>query len=447
MLTRLQPNQVQPGLELRIAEAGFPAPFASTLEYNPPARGTWNIVHTGMLLPEAHQIYACAQGCLRGVILTAAEMKAMDRMSWISVKEEDLFNGTMEQNVVSGVSHILERLPRMPRAVLLYVSCLHLFTGCDMEVMLNQLRERFPDIDFTDCYMTPTMRKTIAPDPQMRRQLYSLLRPLPLDEQFVNLIGNDLPTRPSCELFTILHQAGKTIRDITLCHSYDDYLAMASSAWNLTFLPVAIPAGEELQERLGQKHLHLPLVYTIEQIQEAYRTLAQGLQINLPDLTPLTETATRRLREVAKLLKGLPVAIDASAAPRPLNLARCLLEHGFRVNTLYADDFPSCEETDFRWLQGNHPELLLRPVGNPSMRFAARGMHEPILAIGQKAAYFEQTPHFVNMTAAGSGLFGFDGLLGLADLLEDAFLHEKDIERVISHKGFGCVSCLGGCLG
>ena len=81
------------------------------------------------------------------------------------------------------------------------------------------------------------------------------------------------------------------------------------------------------------------------------------------------------------------------------------------------------------------------------MRFAARGEHEPVLAIGQKAAYFEQTRHFVNITSAGSGLFGYDGLLGLADLIEDAFRHEKDIERVISHKGFGCASCLGGCCG
>ena len=63
--------------------------FAGGLEYNPPARGVWNIVHTGMLIPECHEIFACAQGCLRGVILTAAEMNAIERMSWISVSEQD----------------------------------------------------------------------------------------------------------------------------------------------------------------------------------------------------------------------------------------------------------------------------------------------------------------------------------------------------------------------
>ena len=44
------------GAAVEIAKASFPSPFASGLEYSAPARGTWNIVHTGMLLPGAHQI-------------------------------------------------------------------------------------------------------------------------------------------------------------------------------------------------------------------------------------------------------------------------------------------------------------------------------------------------------------------------------------------------------
>ena len=47
---------------VRIADANFPAPFRSGLEYSSPARGTWNIVHTGMLIPEAHEIFVCAAG-------------------------------------------------------------------------------------------------------------------------------------------------------------------------------------------------------------------------------------------------------------------------------------------------------------------------------------------------------------------------------------------------
>ena len=73
-----------------LKDIDFGAPFYEGLQYNAPARGVWNIVHTGMLIPEAHQVYVCAQGCLRGVILTAAEMNATTRMSWVALREEDM---------------------------------------------------------------------------------------------------------------------------------------------------------------------------------------------------------------------------------------------------------------------------------------------------------------------------------------------------------------------
>ena len=95
----------------RLAELNADGFFESGLEYNTPARGMWNIVHTGMLIPGAHQIFACAEGCLRGVILTAAEMLALDRLSWISVSEEDMFDGTLESDIIDGVCEIIERLP------------------------------------------------------------------------------------------------------------------------------------------------------------------------------------------------------------------------------------------------------------------------------------------------------------------------------------------------
>lgn len=115
------------GASVEIKDASFPAPFVSGLEYAPPARGTWNIVHIGMLMPESHQIFVCAQACLRGVVLTAAEMNAMDRFSTIAVEDHNLLDGDMEELIIEGTTDILERMPKKPRAVLLFTSCVHHF--------------------------------------------------------------------------------------------------------------------------------------------------------------------------------------------------------------------------------------------------------------------------------------------------------------------------------
>ena len=66
---------------------------------------------------------------------------------------------------------------------------------------------------------------------------------------------------------------------------------------------------------------------------------------------------------------------------------------------------------------------------------------EPVLAIGQKAAYYFATDHFVNIIMNG-GLYGFSGITKLCGMIAEAYREPKDKRRLISHKGFGCASCL-----
>ena len=123
MLKKIGDKEItEDGAVVRMGEAGFPAPFKSGLEYSSPARGTWNIVHTGMLIPEAHEIFVCAASCLRGVVLTAAEMNAMDRFSTVEVKENNLLDGNLEELLIDGVSDILNKLPQKPPASISVIS-------------------------------------------------------------------------------------------------------------------------------------------------------------------------------------------------------------------------------------------------------------------------------------------------------------------------------------
>lgn len=444
MLKRLNGEDDMTGAEVAIRDAEFPVPFASGLEYNAPARGPWNIVHTGMLMPESHQVFACAQGCLRGVILTAAEMVAMDRMSWISVDRNDLFDGSLERNIVEGTADILRKLPRKPRAVLLFLSCVHLFAGCDFEAIIAELRAMFPDVVFVDCYMNPTMRKSgLTPDQLMRRQLYAPLAPCPSEPKTANLIGNDRPTDESSELARLVREAGWKLRDVTACGTFDEYLAMAKSTLEITYLPTAAAAGEALERRLGRKHLYLPLSYDFDEIARNLAKLADALGTVAPDWTEAKNNAVRALEQAREVAGDFEVEIDYTATPRPVGLALLLAEHGFRVTRVYTDTMIEEERPAFERLRSLVPELLLTATVHAKMRFAGKGVHEhgPVLAIGQKAAYFSGTRHFVNIVAGG-GMYGFDGVARLAALIEDAATHEKDTERVIQHKGLGCRSCL-----
>ena len=169
MLKRVGNRELSGKTEIFIKEASFPVPFQPGLEFNSPVHGNWNIVHTGMLVPEARQIYVCADNCMRGVVLTAAEMNAADRFSFVIVEEKDLLGGNLEDVTIEGVTDILNRLDEKPKAVLLFTVCLHHFLGSDLDRIYGELEERFPEIFFMRCFMDPVMQKT-GPTPDQKRR-------------------------------------------------------------------------------------------------------------------------------------------------------------------------------------------------------------------------------------------------------------------------------------
>lgn len=441
MLKRMSTPPAQSSAEIKIKDALFPSPFESGLEFNAPARGTWNIVHTGMLIPESRQIFVCAQGCLRGVVLTAAEMNEQGRMSWVAVGENEMFDGTMERQVIDGTADILNKLDSLPPAVLLFLSCIHFFAGCDFKAIINELSRLFPSVTFVECYMNPTMRKSgLTPDEIMRKQLYAPLQKVPFDYKSINIIGNDRASAASCELLKFLKKGGYKIKDITECKTYAEYLSMSESAYNITYLPAAKAAAAELERRLGQKNIYIPLSYSPDEIIENYNKLFSEIQLEQIDFSQYRVSLKQALAHTKRVIGDTAVEIDYTATPRPLSLARLLLESGFNVKKVYADGFYGEEEKDFNLLCRKFPDLIISATVNPNMRFV-RGSDEKVLAIGQKAAFFSGSENFVNIVAGG-GFYGFDGIEKLADLMSDAFLNKKDTREVIQLKGLGCESCI-----
>ena len=149
MLKRVGDREFPGKTEVFIKEAFFSGALsAGARNFNSPAHGNWNIVHTGMLVPEAQQIYVCADNCMRGVVLTAAEMNAADRFSFVIVEEKDLLGGNLEDVTIEGVTDVLKRLDKKPKAVLLFTVCLHHFLGSDLDRIYGELEKRFPEIFF-----------------------------------------------------------------------------------------------------------------------------------------------------------------------------------------------------------------------------------------------------------------------------------------------------------
>ena len=429
---------------LKISQIEQTQIFTPELEFNAPARGLWNIVHTCMLIPQLHQIFVCAQGCLRGVILTAAEMKAMNRMSFVAIQENDLFDGSLEENAIEGVTAILDKMDAKPRAVAVFFSCVQLFAGCDLAAVLSELRCRFPKIDFIECLMHPTMRKAgLTPDAFMRKQLYAPLRECKVRPRSAAIIGNDFALAESSELFRLLAANGFSWSDITLCRNYDEYLDLASCEYFISTQLNAKAGCEALSRRLGRKMLYLKQSYNFDEILANYRMMAEVMHLETIDLTVDRTETEQVLRQTAELLDNMPIAIDYTATLRNLSLARLLLDAGFNVQRVYTDVITAEEIADRDYLKVHYPDLMIYPTLHPAMRFSVRkpGSGDEFLCIGQKAACYTGSRHLVNMVSGGRW-YGFDGIRQLCWAMRRAMVEIVDTEEVIQIKGWECESCI-----
>ena len=461
MLKRVGGEINPEGAVITIGEADFPVPFPLGLEFNSPAHGNWNIVHTGMLMPEAIQIYVCADNCMRGVVLTAAEMNAADRFSFVTVEEENLLNGNLEDVTIEGVTDVLNKLEKKPKAVLLFTVCLHHFLGCDLDRVYEELGTRFPEIVFVRCFMDPIMQKHgLTPDQKLRKAMYDPLITKEPDPLTVTLVGSDFVLDESSDIKRLLRSTGHTLRELPACKTWAEYQQLGSAEIFVSCYPPAKYGAAMLTERLNRTHLYLPGCFDYGEIKEEIRNLIKELQAGWSrEDTSNTKCADITSEEIeafcqkeitlcedsinhAKSIIGdTPVVLDYLYHPRPLGLAKLLLEHGFHVTTVYLDSISPEEKPAFDWLKLHHPDLELRATIQTKMRVLPRGTEGKVLAIGQKAAWFSGSRNFVNMVQGG-GLWGFDGIRGTMELMTEAFLEEKDPEDLIVRKGWGCESCI-----
>ena len=459
------------GAQSRIpaGRAGFPVPFTAGLEFNPPVHETWNIVHIGMLFPQSHQIYICSDNCMRGVVMTAAEMNAIERFSCVVLEESDIHNGNLEEITLEGVTDVLGKLRRrkgedqMPRAVLVFPVCLHHFTGCDLRYVYRELEKRFPEIVFLKCWMDPIMQKTgPTPDQKLRKAMMDVLGSEAAgpgqktdSKRGTALLGDIYALDEDSELMRLIRAADRKygVSSVPLqiqdCRTLKEYGKLAERETLITRSPLAAAALRQTARRIGSRALYLPAACRYEEILSLLTAASQALGISLKEagIDPEAERSSceRALTDLKARIGNTPVALDAVALQRPVGFARLLLEHGIRVKEIYLDAVSAEEEQDFKKLAGEWPEVLLcstiRVEGRVLHADALGKDHSAYLAVGPKAAWFSGTRHFVNMVDY-AGMWGFSGIRKMAALMEDAFISEKDTRDIVPRKGLGCESML-----
>ena len=298
--------------------------------------------------------------------------------------------------------------------------------------------------------MDPIMQKHgPTPDQKLRKAMYEPLNPdrNKMDTKQISILGSDFALDLSSDLKELLPKAGYAVRELQSCRTWEEYKELGNAGTFLCCYPSGKYGIELLAKRLDRTFLYLPLSFDYEEIKKEEEILWNTLKPeDNQDLLSWKEKKISLceavLEHTRQVIGNTPISIDYTFHPRPLGLAKLLLTHGFNVETVYLDSISPEEKEAFAWLKEKKPELELRSTVHAKMRL----LHEEhatdkILAIGQKAAWFTGSRYFVNLVQ-GAGLQGFDGIRRTAELMEEAFLEEKDPKTLIVKKGWGCASCI-----
>ena len=145
----------------------------------------------------------------------------------------------------------------------------------------------------------------------------------------------------------LLKKNGRKVHEITSCKTYEQYQEMAESESFISYYPAAIAGGNMLAQRLGRKHIYVPFSFDYAEIEAGFTKLAESLNIPCPNFADKRVQCEAALQETLTMIGNTPIAIDYTFCPRPLGLAKLLLDKGFNVQRVYLDVVTGEEKAAF----------------------------------------------------------------------------------------------------
>ena len=251
----------------------------------------------------------------------------------------------------------------------------------------------------------------------VRQTLYSLLAPMEKDPRSVNIIGNFAPLAEG-ELQKYLLKAGvKSIRQISTCGTYDEFLKMASANFNIVTNPEVRAAADDMNRDLGIPYIELTRVYSARQVALQYQAFAKAVGIGI-DLEENLAAAEKAVADVKKKHPDLTFNIGECINADPFELALSLLRYGFKVDEIYATLAPE----KFKYaakIAELSPDTKVFCNMEPTMLYYDVSSSRAHISLGKDAAYY--CPDLPNVAwNEDVQPFGFQGIIELMARIEKA---------------------------
>lgn len=395
----------------------------ATLAFNSPGAEGFGVKRAGLSVPGSVMLIVSPGCCGRNTSSISTLPGYEHRFFYLAMSETDLVTGRHLKRIPGAVQEICESLEKKPSVVMICITCVDALLGTDMERVCRKA-EQLCGVRVRPCYMYALTREGRRPPMvHVRQSLYSLLEECPRKASSMNILGFFSPLDEDSELFPLMRGAGiKAIRQISSCEDFDDFQKMAEANFSLVLSREAVPAAQDMKERLGIPYIELTRLYRIDKIRSQYTALGQALGVQFDGY----QRQERAAEAVDRLYASCPDAVFAVGEAMngdPFELSLALVRYGFRV----AEIFGTLTEGNFIFLKklaALSPGTRIYSNLDPSMLYYTPDSGVTA-TIGKDAAwYYPDVPGV--MWNSDRQPFGFEAVEKLFTELAQAMREEKN---------------------
>lgn len=391
----------------------------ATLAFNSPGAQGFGVKRAALAIPGSVMLLLAPGCCGRNTTILSEIPGYENRFFYLLIDETDLVTGRHLKKVPKAVQEIYDILETKPSVVMICLTCVDALLGTDMERICKKASASV-DIPVLPCYMYALTREGRKPPMvHVRQSVYSLLEKRKRRSTSVNIMGYFSPLIDDCELYDLLHQAGvKTIRELSRCSDFDEYLKMSEANFNLVLNPEASFAASDIQKRLGIPYIELTRLYQIEKIRKQYSLFGAALGVQFDDEKYYRE-ACETVNRFKEKYPDLVFSVGEGANANAFELSCSLLDYGFKVAEIFADP----QAGDYVYIDKIaqiSPETRIYSNLEPTMLYYDCTEVPCHITVGKDAGYYH--PDAVNlMWSDDIQPFGYKGLIRFF----------KDCERVL----------------
>jgi nitrogenase molybdenum-cofactor synthesis protein NifE len=317
-----------------------------------------------------------------------------DRVYYMDISEEDVIMGTHVDRAEMMVGKILASHLVQPRAFFIFSTCIDDLLGSDYEFMTKRLTEHY-GIPFVEGHMNPISMTSATPPPSnLQRSIYQILLKEGRCESrsnSVNIIGNFVPVDAESELYTLLDSAGiSEVRQMCACKTYDEFLLMRSSSYNIMLKTYAELACQDMAHYLEIPFHLTGLHYLPARIADEYDQLSAALGRTLL-YQPAMSHCEKVLNEARTWLNGLSVAVGANLNGSTFEIALLLARLGAHISYLVVDDLSDDDRVFAKELAAIDGQIPVYCGTAPLMSVTKEAISSAKVAIGFDAAKLSPT--------------------------------------------------------